>query len=537
MINDDFAFTKALDTLRTNGIIGPTWMGPQGAGGGPALITHLLWGVIFSEVFGPSITILRISVLTLSVLGSVAFFFLLKTTKADDWLCFWGTVTLIFNPLYFSQSFTYMTDITFIALVIFSFLFIQHGIEKNRAFIVVIGLFFGLLATLTRQFGVIASFAFMLACLIHPRGHEFGRTRAVLMTLIITILPWLGFERFLYWTGSTPITQHELLHELLSYPLSKGFPDYLIFVFGQLFQSVLGYTAFFVSSVVALLYWNHLDRKAFKYFLIIVTVVFGALETGICTGLLTPPQFMTGNIVFNFGIGPILLKDTYILGIRRTGTLSLGVYYIFVWWAVISLGIILPLVFRCLRQILRMFSQSVGNTNLSFLGCLTLIFILIYSGTIILVGIRDRYLIPLSASAIIFLFSYSEELRDCRFSLKSMTPAAFPMIFLIIFSVGGTHDFMALKRSQAKAINFVVRDLKAKPCNFDGGMEFNGYNCYHRGHKAPKGASWWWVDREDYVITLGDLKGFDTVRKFPFRRLIGMDGAIHVLKPQIAHAP
>ena len=74
MINDDFAFTKALDTLRTHGILGPTWMGPQGEGGGPALITHLLWGLLFSEIFGYSITILRLSVLTLSVCGLTGFF-------------------------------------------------------------------------------------------------------------------------------------------------------------------------------------------------------------------------------------------------------------------------------------------------------------------------------------------------------------------------------------------------------------------------------------------------------------------------------
>ncbi|MGC8659283.1 MAG: glycosyltransferase family 39 protein, partial [Desulfomonilaceae bacterium] len=310
MINDDFAFTKALHNLIATDTLGPTWMGPQGEGGGPALITHLLWGMGFSKIFGPSMTVLRLSVLTLSVLGSIAFFFILKTTKAHDSVCFWGTVTLIFNPLYFSQSFTFMTDITFISLLVFSWLSIQKGIEKNCGLIVAIGVFFGLLATLTRQFGVIGLLAFLLACFIHPQGREFGRMRAALMTVLIAVVPWLAFERFLYWTGSTPITQHELLHELLTYPFAKGFPDYPIFVIGQLFQSVLGYTAFFVSPVAALLYWHYLDRKAFRYFLIVVTAFFSVLEIAIYTGFFTPPEFITRNIIFNFGIGPILLKDT-----------------------------------------------------------------------------------------------------------------------------------------------------------------------------------------------------------------------------------
>ncbi len=536
MINDDFAFTKALDTLRTHETIGPTWMGPQGEGGGPALITHLLWGLLFSEIFGYSLTVLRLSVLTLSVLGSLAFFYLLKTTKAGDWLSFWGTLTLMFNPLYLSQSFTYMTDITFVSLVIFSFLLIQRGIDENQAFVVAIGLVFGLFATLSRQFGVIASLAFMLTCFIHPKGRQFGRTRAVVMTVILTILPWLAFERFLYWTGSTPITEHVLLRELLTYPISKGFPDYLVFIFGQLCQSVLGYTAFFVSPVVALLYRQYFHETAFRYFFCIVTAFFVTLELAIFAGFVNPPEFMTGNVLFNFGIGPILLKDVYILGVKRMANLSPEVYYIFVWWAVLSLGIALPLVYKCIRQILRMIIQSTEHTQVSFLSCLTLIFILIYGGAIILIGIRDRYLIPLSAMAIVFLFSYSGGLKNCRLSLKGLALAAAPLIFMIILSVGGTHDFMALKRSQTLALDYLTKNLKVNPFNLDGGMEFNGYNCYHLDHESPKGVSWWWVDREDYVVTLGDLNGFQTVRKFPFQRLLGKDGAIYILKPQIAQS-
>jgi 4-amino-4-deoxy-L-arabinose transferase-like glycosyltransferase len=536
-INDDFAFTKALNTLRTDGIVGPTWMGPQGSGGGPALFTHLLWGLLFSEVFGYSITVLRLSVLTLAIGGSLAFFFLLNSTKAGDWVSFWGTLTLMFNPLYFSQSFTYMTDITFVSLLIFSFLLLHRGIDKNQAVVVAVGLIFGLFATLTRQFGVIGSLAFMLTCLIHPKGRRFGRSKAVVMTILLTILPWLAFERFLYWTGSTPITQHELVHELLTFPIEKGFLDYLVFVFGQFCLTVFGYAAFLVSPLVALLYKDYFHKSALKYFFIIVTALFVAIEVAICAGFFTPPQFIRGNIVFNFGIGPILLKDVYILGIKRMASLPTGLYYIFVWWSVLSLGLALPIVYKSVRQLFRMIVKSFENTDMSFLSCLTLLFIMIYGGTISAVWARDRYLIPLSAMLIVFLFSYSEVLKTYRFSIKESALAVVPLIFMTIFSVGGTHDFMALKRSQTMALDYLTKDLKVDPHNLDGGMEFNGYNCYRGDYESRNGTSWWWVDREDFVVTLGDLDGFETVKKFPFRRLLGMDGAIHILKPRVTQTP
>jgi hypothetical protein len=72
MVNDDWAFVKALETLAFEGRMPTTGWGPSWAPGGPSLIVHLLWGHLFTFLGGFSITILRISVLTLGILGSCA---------------------------------------------------------------------------------------------------------------------------------------------------------------------------------------------------------------------------------------------------------------------------------------------------------------------------------------------------------------------------------------------------------------------------------------------------------------------------------
>jgi hypothetical protein len=74
---------------------------------------HLLWGRLFTFFGGFSITVLRISVLTLGILGSCALLVLLRLGGASAWVALWGALTLVVNPLFLSQSFTYMTDITF----------------------------------------------------------------------------------------------------------------------------------------------------------------------------------------------------------------------------------------------------------------------------------------------------------------------------------------------------------------------------------------------------------------------------------------
>ncbi|MFA6224409.1 MAG: glycosyltransferase family 39 protein [Desulfomonilaceae bacterium] len=531
MVNDDFAYTSALEKLSNEKTLGPTWLGPKGLGGGPALISHLLWGNLFSKVFGYTFTILRISVLVMAVMGSLAFFSLLKATNAANWPSLWGTLTLVFNPLYFSQSFTYMTDVTFVSLIIFSFLFIHRGIEKNQVLTIGVGLLFGLLATLTRQFGILIAFAFIIACVIHPGGRQFGYRKAFVMALTIIGAPWIGFEYFLYYVGSTPLTEHKLFHDMFNYPWAMGFPDYLFFLMVQASQNILGYTAFLVSPVIGLLYKQYFRHSGLKYFFIFTTLLFIALEVGMLSGVFTLPILLTGNVIFNLGLGPILLKDIYILGINRMTTLPVEVYYIFVWWSVLSLGLILPLVWKRIREISKMIIRSVDNC--SFLSCLTLIFILMYAGTISLASIRDRYMIPLCAMLIVFLFSCSSRLRNFKFSVRSSAPAAGALILIAFFSVSATHDFMALKRSQAQALNYLTQDLKVSPNHIDGGFEFNGYHCFSKDFHPKEGKSWWWVDREDYVITLGNISGYETVRRFPFRRIIGPDGSIHILKPLV----
>ncbi len=90
---------------------------------------------------------------------------------------------------------------------------------------------------------------------------------------------------------------------------------------------------------------------------------------------------------------------------------------------------------------------------------------------------------------------------------------------------------MELKRAQKEAVDYLVQEKAVNPCHVDAGFEFNGYHCYDPDFQPPKGLSWWWVHKEDYVLTLGPLPEYDTVRTFPFKRYAGPPGAIYVLKP------
>lgn len=530
MINDDYAFVTSLEKLVNEGRLGSTGKGPAHASGGPSLVTHLAWGWSFTRLFGNSLTVLRISICVLGLLGTIGIFLIVRTLRVPGWLCFFSSLTLMFNPLYFSQSFTFMTDITFVTLIIYSIYFLNLGIQRDKAWLVILGLIFSLAGMLTRQLAIVVPVAFILACLITVQGGHFGRVRSVLLALVFVIIPWLGFEWFLSYIGSSPITKHEKLHDLFSYPVLKGFPDYPLFVLGQFAQSVMGYTAFLISPIIVLRFKEFLASRSFLIFFITITGLFLLFEAGIALGLVMPPILLSRNVIYNFGIGPVLLKDCYILGIPRTWSMSPALFYLLVWWTILCLGVVLFKLYESSRII---FESVVSKpcAGVSFVSIFALLAAGGYSFLIILTDLHDRYVIPLCVFALIWLSSCNPVFEKYICSGRLLAIACIPLIAMALFSVLGARDFLEIRRTVTKANYFLTSHLKVKPCDFDGGFEFNGYHCYDVNHRVKPGQSWWWVKDENYVVTLGSLEGYRSVAEFPFSRLLGPNGKVYILKP------
>ena len=517
-------------SLCQQGRLASTGWGPSFAPGGPALLTHLIWGRLFTHFGGFSLTGLRISVLVLGILGSVALLILLRLSKAGPAEALLATLAVVFNPLFLSQSFTYMTDVTFTAMTIFSVLFLAIGMEGPKTLVVAIGLVFALLAILTRQLGLAIPAAFALMLFVHPDGRRIGKWKGLCLTLILTIIPWVAYEYYLSAIGSTPISRHLVLQEIFLNPVTKGLPDYFEFLLGNLFSCGLMYIGLFVSPVLALKYRSLISWAPFRYFLFIFTGMFVVFEVALISGIVNAPVRFCPNVIFNLGIGPVLLKDVYIMGAQRTWTLPPAVYYPIVYWAAVGLAAFLSLACRSLARLLKGLTGRNGP-EIGFLPSLCLVAGLLYLGVIVLSGFQDRYLIAPCVLFIVWLISdRGPSVRPVLAPLAVILAAA-PLICFVYFSVTGVHDFMELKRAQEKAADYLVQEKAVNPCNIDAGFEFNGYHCYDPNFQPVKGLSWWWVHQEDYLLTLGPLPGYETVRTFPFKRYAGPPGAIYVLKP------
>jgi hypothetical protein len=305
-INDDWSFLRLAEILWSEGRIPATGWGT----GGPSAVVHVLWGRLFGFFGGFSPTVMRLSVLTLGVLSSSVLLVLLHLAGASGWVALLGTLTLVFNPLFFSQCFTFMTDITFLCVMLSALLFLCLGLDRAGIFLIVIGMIFALLAVLTRQIGIVIPFGILATCLLHPKGKALGSCRMALLTVGVCILPWLAYESFLSAVGSTPVTEHEVFEHILAKPMSEGAFGYLVYLFDQFFLVTMGYCGFLVSPVLVLRYPEYWRQRSLRYLFVVLTGALVVLEAGIFTGLAHPPIFFYRNVIYDIGIGPLLLKDT-----------------------------------------------------------------------------------------------------------------------------------------------------------------------------------------------------------------------------------
>ena len=524
MVNDDWSFVRSLEALRQGRLIATGW-GPEGAPGGPSLIVHLLWGWLFSFLFGSSMTSLRASVLTMGALASMSLFVLLRSLKTPVWLALLSTLTLILNPLFLSQSFSFMTDVTFTGLAASALLALHLGMEKGRLSWLCGGLLLIAASILTRQIGIVLGIAFVAVCWLTPRGRRLGPWRMTVLAVLLTVIPWLGWEVVLSLTGSTPITQHQVLAGIFGRAQQKGLPDYLVFLAFQLFPVALGYVAFLLAPLLMLQLAAHWQNPSVRRVVVGYGVLAALFEWAVLAGVVHPPVALYGNVIVNLGIGPLLFKDSYLLGQPRLAALPGAAYYAIV---LVTLPLVVVLVHGILASVRRLLWEDRSPP----IASVALLAALMYLGIVVLAGARDRYLIPLCMLLTVWIvLDWSPAQWDALKPRKSLAAAVVVLALTGTFSVAGTHDFMATRRAAQKAHDHLLDDLKVDPCQVDGGFELNGYYCYDPHFRPEPGLSWWWVHREDYLVALGALPGYEVAATFPFNRWLGPDGAVTLLRP------
>lgn len=122
---------------------------------GPAAITNIAWGSLFCLPTGFNYTALRVSTIFAAILAIYAFNAVLTHAGQPRSARALACALLAANPIFLSTSYTFQTDVLFLALFLLSCLATMEGVRRASIGRLVVASIVTLLATLSRQIGLV----------------------------------------------------------------------------------------------------------------------------------------------------------------------------------------------------------------------------------------------------------------------------------------------------------------------------------------------------------------------------------------------
>ena len=169
--------------------------------GAMSQLAHLGWGLLASWLAGFSFGTLNASTFVLSLTAVLASYALLRELGLERGLSLLGAGVLLANPAFVLLSYSYMTDVPFLAWMTLALWMYLRGVRRGGLGWYVLGAVFAALAVLVRQNGIVlpAALGAYLLWEWARRRHPFpwregmaGILLPALALLVLMLLPRLG---------------------------------------------------------------------------------------------------------------------------------------------------------------------------------------------------------------------------------------------------------------------------------------------------------------------------------------------------------
>lgn len=496
-LDDDWSYAEAVKHWVDTG---EYWVSDWPA---MTLFTQVIWGGLFAKVFGFSFYALRLSTLVLTVLGILAFRKTMARLELPGWWQLAALLTLVFNPVFFELSLTFMTDIPFLSLMAMSLYAYLRAFEQDHWRWWAAATLFSSLAILLRQPALLLPLSMGIAGFLgRPGWQRLG------LAFLSTAIVYLCLQGYILWQQSTPsglpgaFSQPGSIRHMLT-------PGHLMYSIQSLGGLYLVYIGFMLLPVLLLCLVR--PRTKAGWALAMLTTAISLYLISLIWG--SEPL---GNTVHTGGLGTIPLpgerQDTHwpvlppILGWAAKGLGTVG------------LVLLIGHTFLRVVPVAKMYIKQLSLPRLSAAQTLRLGlagFLLPY-GLFLLANFVhfDRYLLPVLLSSLLVL-------QPAPNPAKWAVNTSWALILLMAcFSIAGTHDYFAWNRARWAALHSAMSQ-GIPPTEIDGGVEFNGW--YRTGplrQRAPFSNSWWFVAEDTYAVSFGPFENYRIEEEFVFQRYL-----------------
>ena len=530
-LNDDWVYGRAAQSIVKEGNFTLS-----GGNTSANLVAQAFWGALFCLPFGFSFSALRISTLTLGLIGVLASYGLLREARASRTISFIGAFLIEVNPIYFGLSNTFMTDVPFFAVATMSLYFLIQGLNHNRKVEIIFGILLSYLSILIRQNGIIIPVAFGFAYIFKNGISKSNIAMAIIPTLIGICLQ-LSYQSWLELTNRTS-PNFNLQSRYLIEAIFSG--NILPVIRGSIGNTLLAliYIGLFTFPLIIPMFATRFrtlplrDRRVIVFAIPTLSISILMIIRLVKKDFIMPYK---GNILTDFGLGPLTLHDTFFLksSYSFTPTILKQFWIALTIIAVFSSVLLMYYLLITAKQLLQK-PENIQSSNPKWMNILVILSILLYYLPIgAMGGGFDRYMLLLMPLLMVLVVSCDQKIIQLYPINKYMISIALAIILIYGgFTVGATHDYLSWNRIRWQALDgFLLHDLKVSPNKIDGGYEFNCWYLYNPNdtyankfevnpNKTDK--SFWYVDRDDYMITFGslpayyELKRYQTGRWLPF---------------------
>lgn len=182
-------------------------------------LSQILWAAAFCLPFGFSFTALRISTWTLAVTSLWALYLLLRDFGVPRQRALLGAAVVGAYPLYFVLSATFMTDVPFVAAMLWSVLLFTRALNRRRPALVWIAALICCAAAAVRVIGIGIAGAMFVTLLLHTG--RWGRRPSLLIASVLALpstwalLAWSRSHTFvsadMTWVSNAPANRLQAL--------------------------------------------------------------------------------------------------------------------------------------------------------------------------------------------------------------------------------------------------------------------------------------------------------------------------------------
>jgi 4-amino-4-deoxy-L-arabinose transferase-like glycosyltransferase len=469
-------------------------------------VFEILWGGTFSAVFGTDLWVFRLATLVLSLLGGLAMYGLCRELRVGRNLSAVAAALLLFNPVSFALSYSFMTDPHLVALLVIATYAYVRGLRgPYRAEWTWSASAVASLAYLSRPQGALLPVAVVAWMFLADRVGR-GRDGALALARVaaVPIAVVLGHQVWLRAFNGVPKDQANFTQQFFD----LGTHELLLLVGRLTFVELMYAGLFLVPVVLGILVSipaiaRHMSRGgwvAFGVVALVLVIGFGFFQTSDRRMPYVASWFTTS------GVGPdgIVGGRAAIMQPWMTDALS---------WAAFVAALVVALV--VCREL---FDQARSGRSEAWL--LVVIIMAMAAGAVApsvtfseAISL-DRYILPLLPFTIALTVWACSRLR--------LSPIALVAGLLVMssFAVVATRDNLEF-HSAIWEMDRYARAHGVSDTELDGGAGWTRYRLADRGRKvplAPGAIAFWWVIADNrtsarYAVFGAPNPAYEVVRK------------------------